>query len=124
MILVALGFGLGAYVVKLDNVSFAAYIAPGLDLPARVLRGLAAYCGTYGPSGRAPPAEALSPGGPLRPPPARIASAGPECRVPPVDAASLGAHPTREWTFVPLLPVAGRVPGAPSPQQVSPHQAA
>lgn len=30
MNLLALGFGLGAYVAKLDNVSFAAYIAPGL----------------------------------------------------------------------------------------------
>ncbi len=30
MNLLALGFGLGAYVTKLDNVSFAAYIAPGL----------------------------------------------------------------------------------------------
>ena len=30
MNLLALGFGLGAYVVKLDNVSFAQYIAPGL----------------------------------------------------------------------------------------------
>jgi lipooligosaccharide transport system permease protein len=28
--LLALGFGLGAYVTRLDNVSFAAYIAPGL----------------------------------------------------------------------------------------------
>lgn len=30
MNLVALGFGLGTYVVSLENVSFAAYIAPGL----------------------------------------------------------------------------------------------